>query len=82
MQEAGLLAVELRGRERVYRLEKDRLHAVASSWLERFDWWWSRVGRMTDRVIKPVGRGFLFLDSHPVGCAQLVRGLAEQVEAP
>ena len=36
---------------------------------------------MTDRLIKPVGRGFLFLDSHPVGCAQLVKGLAEQVEA-
>ena len=25
---------------------------------------------MTERVIKPVGRGFLFLDSHPAGCAQ------------
>jgi DNA-binding transcriptional ArsR family regulator len=37
LQEAGLLAVELRGRERVYRLDKDRLHAVAGSWLERFD---------------------------------------------
>jgi DNA-binding transcriptional ArsR family regulator len=36
LQEAGLLAVELRGRERVYRLDKDRLHAVAGSWLERF----------------------------------------------
>ncbi|WBQ07422.1 enoyl-[acyl-carrier-protein] reductase FabV [Kribbella sp. CA-293567] len=36
---------------------------------------------MTDRVIKPVGRGFLFLDSHPVGCEQLVKGLTEQVEA-
>jgi hypothetical protein len=36
MQEAGLLAVELRGRERVYRLDKDRLKAVAGSWLERF----------------------------------------------
>ena len=36
LQEAGLLAVELRGRERVYRLDKDRLNAVAGSWLERF----------------------------------------------
>jgi enoyl-[acyl-carrier protein] reductase/trans-2-enoyl-CoA reductase (NAD+) len=36
---------------------------------------------MTDRLIKPVGRGFLFLDSHPVGCAQLVKQLTEQVEA-
>ncbi|WP_112239535.1 enoyl-[acyl-carrier-protein] reductase FabV [Kribbella monticola] len=36
---------------------------------------------MTDRLIKPVGRGFLFLDSHPAGCAQLVRDLTGQVEA-
>ncbi|GAA1550378.1 trans-2-enoyl-CoA reductase family protein [Kribbella sancticallisti] len=36
---------------------------------------------MTDRLIKPVGRGFLFLDSHPVGCAELVNGLTEQIEA-
>lgn len=35
---------------------------------------------MTERVIKPVGRGFLFLDSHPAGCAQLVRDMADQVE--
>jgi enoyl-[acyl-carrier protein] reductase/trans-2-enoyl-CoA reductase (NAD+) len=34
---------------------------------------------MTERVIKPVGRGFLFLDSHPAGCARIVRGMAEQV---
>src|SRR5215211_6590258 len=39
-----------------------------------------KVGRMNERVIKPVGRGFLFLDSHPDGCAQLVRELADQVE--
>jgi enoyl-[acyl-carrier protein] reductase/trans-2-enoyl-CoA reductase (NAD+) len=36
---------------------------------------------MTDRLIKPVGRGFLFLDSHPTGCAQVVKELTEQVEA-
>jgi enoyl-[acyl-carrier protein] reductase/trans-2-enoyl-CoA reductase (NAD+) len=36
---------------------------------------------MTDRLIKPVGRGFLFLDSHPAGCAQLVQDLTDQVEA-
>ncbi|MDX2969544.1 enoyl-[acyl-carrier-protein] reductase FabV [Kribbella solani] len=36
---------------------------------------------MTERVIKPLGRGFLFLDSHPAGCAQVVRDLAGQVEA-
>ncbi|TWD75223.1 enoyl-[acyl-carrier protein] reductase/trans-2-enoyl-CoA reductase (NAD+) [Kribbella amoyensis] len=35
---------------------------------------------MTERVIKPVGRGFLFLDSHPAGCERLVAELAEQVE--
>lgn len=35
---------------------------------------------MTDRLIKPVGRGFLFLDSHPTGCTQLVKELTEQVE--
>jgi len=35
---------------------------------------------MTERVIKPVGRGFLFLDSHPAGCARLVRDMAGQVE--
>ena len=35
---------------------------------------------MNERVIKPVGRGFLFLDSHPAGCAQLVRDLAAQVD--
>ncbi|MDX3005816.1 enoyl-[acyl-carrier-protein] reductase FabV [Kribbella solani] len=36
---------------------------------------------MTERVIKPLGRGFLFLDSHPAGCAQVVRDLAGQVGA-
>ncbi|MEU4607053.1 enoyl-[acyl-carrier-protein] reductase FabV [Kribbella sp. NPDC023972] len=35
---------------------------------------------MSERVIKPLGRGFLFLDSHPAGCAQVVRDLAGQVE--
>ena len=36
--------------------------------------------RMTERVIKPLGRGFLFLDSHPAGCARIVRDMAAQVE--
>ncbi|MFI5713770.1 enoyl-[acyl-carrier-protein] reductase FabV [Kribbella sp. NPDC051620] len=36
---------------------------------------------MTERVIKPVGRGFLFFDSHPAGCEQIVRDLTGQVEA-
>lgn len=35
---------------------------------------------MSERVIKPLGRGFLFLDSHPAGCARVVRDLADQVE--
>lgn len=36
LQDAGLVAVELRGRERVYRLDTDRLRAVAGTWLDRF----------------------------------------------
>ncbi|ADB34054.1 Trans-2-enoyl-CoA reductase (NAD(+)) [Kribbella flavida DSM 17836] len=36
---------------------------------------------MTERLIKPVGRGFLFLDSHPAGCERLVGELTGQVEA-
>ena len=35
---------------------------------------------MTERVIKPLGRGFLFLDSHPAGCARVVREMAAEVE--
>ncbi|GAA1693123.1 enoyl-ACP reductase FabV [Kribbella yunnanensis] len=35
---------------------------------------------MSERVVKPVGRGFLFLDSHPAGCVQVVRDLAAAVE--
>lgn len=35
---------------------------------------------MTQRVVRPVGRGFLFLDSHPAGCARVVRDMASQVE--
>ncbi|WP_329001802.1 enoyl-[acyl-carrier-protein] reductase FabV [Kribbella sp. NBC_00709] len=35
---------------------------------------------MSERVIKPVGRGFLFLDSHPAGCARIVREMSGQVE--
>jgi len=37
LRDAGLLSVEKRGRERVYRLESDRLHAVAGRWLGWFD---------------------------------------------
>ncbi|MFG0318321.1 MAG: ArsR/SmtB family transcription factor [Planctomycetota bacterium JB042] len=36
LTEAGLVSVEARGRERVYRLREDRLVAVAGGWLRRF----------------------------------------------
>ncbi|MFI5698131.1 enoyl-[acyl-carrier-protein] reductase FabV [Kribbella sp. NPDC051586] len=35
---------------------------------------------MSERVVRPVGRGFLFLDSHPAGCARVVREMAAEVE--
>jgi DNA-binding transcriptional ArsR family regulator len=36
LQQAGLVTIELRGRERVYRLDPQRLHDVAKAWLDRF----------------------------------------------
>jgi DNA-binding transcriptional ArsR family regulator len=36
LENAGLVAIVLRGRERVYRLRAERLHAVARAWLDRF----------------------------------------------
>ena len=36
LEDAGLVRVELQGRERVYRLESDRLTAVAGTWIHRF----------------------------------------------
>jgi DNA-binding transcriptional ArsR family regulator len=36
LEQAGLVTIELRGRERVYHLEGDRLRAVAGGWLARF----------------------------------------------
>ncbi|MEV6271313.1 enoyl-[acyl-carrier-protein] reductase FabV [Kribbella sp. NPDC051936] len=33
---------------------------------------------MSERVVRPVGRGFLFLDSHPAGCARVVRDMAAE----
>ncbi len=36
LTEAGLVSVEARGRERIYRLREDRLLAVAGGWLRRF----------------------------------------------
>jgi DNA-binding transcriptional ArsR family regulator len=37
LEEAGLVHVALRGRERVYRLDIVRLGAVVGTWLNRFD---------------------------------------------
>jgi DNA-binding transcriptional ArsR family regulator len=36
LQQAGLVTVELRGREHVYRLEADRLRTVTARWLSHF----------------------------------------------
>jgi DNA-binding transcriptional ArsR family regulator len=36
LQEAGLVVIQLRGRERIYRLETDRLLTVTRSWLSHF----------------------------------------------
>jgi len=33
---AGLVTITLSGRERLYRLETERLHAVTRAWLDRF----------------------------------------------
>jgi DNA-binding transcriptional ArsR family regulator len=37
LEDAGLVRVEHRGRERVYHLEVGRLVRVAGRWIERFD---------------------------------------------
>ncbi len=37
LAKAGLVTISLRGREHVYRLNSDRLRAVAGSWIARFD---------------------------------------------
>jgi DNA-binding transcriptional ArsR family regulator len=36
LEKAGLVTISLRGRERVYRLETERLRSVAGGWLDRF----------------------------------------------
>jgi len=36
LAKAGLVTTSLRGREHVYRLQTERLHAVAGSWIARF----------------------------------------------
>jgi DNA-binding transcriptional ArsR family regulator len=37
LEDAGLVHVALRGRQRVYRLDRDRLRSVAGEWLARFE---------------------------------------------
>jgi DNA-binding transcriptional ArsR family regulator len=37
LEDAGLVRVEKRGRERVYRLDRERLATVTGSWLEWFE---------------------------------------------
>ena len=37
LEEAGLVRVEMQGRERVYKLDTDRLTAVAGTWIGRFE---------------------------------------------
>lgn len=36
LEDAGLVHVNLRGRERLYTLDSDRLRSVAGSWVNRF----------------------------------------------
>jgi DNA-binding transcriptional ArsR family regulator len=36
LEEAGLVQVELRGRERVYRLDAEPLRHTARTWIDRF----------------------------------------------
>jgi DNA-binding transcriptional ArsR family regulator len=35
--DAGLVHKEQRGRQRIYRFDRERLHAVAQGWLARFE---------------------------------------------
>ena len=37
LEEAGLVRVEMQGRERVYKLVTDRLTTVAGTWIGRFE---------------------------------------------
>jgi DNA-binding transcriptional ArsR family regulator len=37
LQEAGLVQIDLRGREHVYQLQADRLLTVTRGWLSHFD---------------------------------------------
>lgn len=37
LEEAGLIAASLRGRERVYELRSERLRSLTLSWIDRFE---------------------------------------------
>jgi DNA-binding transcriptional ArsR family regulator len=37
LQQAGLVRIELRGREHIYQLQQDRLLTVTRGWLSHFD---------------------------------------------
>ena len=37
LEQAGLVGIEMRGRERVYRLNPDRLHSVVGGWIRHFE---------------------------------------------
>ena len=51
LESAGLVHVEKRGRERVYRLDRERLRAVAGGWLEWFERPRARAGRRPRRRV-------------------------------
>lgn len=36
LEKAGLVTISMRGRERVYHLDADRLRSVAGGWIDRF----------------------------------------------
>jgi DNA-binding transcriptional ArsR family regulator len=36
LEKAGLVTISLRGRERIYRLDTERLRSVAGAWIDRF----------------------------------------------
>ena len=37
---------------------------------------------MAERVLRPAGKGFLFLDAHPAGCARTVEEMAARARGP
>jgi enoyl-[acyl-carrier protein] reductase / trans-2-enoyl-CoA reductase (NAD+) len=43
---------------------------------------WRSVRDMAEKVLRPDGKGFILLDSHPVGCARTVEEMIAEVGAP